>query len=92
MRTVGHHWPKGRPRDDFVCQCDVCGAHYPRSKLVRDDDNLLKCPRDAKGRDEVELSKLQAQNAQRPNFTASQTGGSYETLPIGTPPVVRRPE
>jgi hypothetical protein len=58
---------------------------------VRDEDNLLKCPKDAKGRDAVALAKLQAENARRPNFTPTEAGGSYETLPIGTPPAVQRP-
>ena len=89
--TVGRHWPKGRPKNDFVCQCSVCGSHYPRSQLIRDEDNLLKCPKDAKGRDTVELSRMEASNARRPVFQPTDQGGTYETLPVGTPPTVVRP-
>lgn len=54
--TVGRHLPRRRPKGDYVCECDICGTVWPRSKLTRKADGHLYCPQDARGRDSVTLS------------------------------------
>lgn len=57
-RRLPKHWPKG----DYSARCDTCGAQYYRSQLIRKENGLLACRATcAKGRDEVELSRLNAE-------------------------------
>lgn len=56
------NWPKGTYR---AC-CDYCGAPYMRHQLVRKEGGLLACTGSngcAKGRDEVQLSRMNAEHA-----------------------------
>jgi len=44
--------------------CDYCGSVFYRSALVRKEGGFLACRKDcAKGRDEVTLSRLNAEHA-----------------------------
>ncbi len=59
---IRSNWPKGTYR---AC-CDYCGAAYMRHQLVRKEGGLLACTGSngcAKGRDEVQLSRMNAEHA-----------------------------
>lgn len=55
-------WPRGTYR---AC-CDYCGAAFMRHQLIRKEGGLLACSGPtgcAKGRDEVQLSRMNAEHA-----------------------------
>jgi hypothetical protein len=65
MPTIGRHWPRSAPRGEYTALCDVCGVLYRRSQLIRKPGGGLACSGpgtldDARGRDEVELSRANA--------------------------------
>lgn len=91
MRTIGRHYPRNAPRNDFVANCDYCGVPYYRSRMLRDRSGYLACPRDRKGRDVVTLTEANAASAQEPLVNIDPIdGGNYVLGPIntGTPPSV----
>ena len=59
MRTI----PNIPQRGDYLSKCQVCEVPYLRSALVRCSDNLLRCPTDARGRNELELARESAMDA-----------------------------
>jgi len=62
--TMPRRLPRNYPRGDFQAMCDYCGAVFYRSALVRKEGGFLACRKDcAKGRDEVTLSRLNAEHA-----------------------------
>lgn len=50
-------------KGEHLSRCDVCGTPWLRSALRRGRDNLLRCPDDIAGRDEVTLAELTASRA-----------------------------
>lgn len=58
MRTIGKHWPKNSPPGDFSALCDICGARWRRSQLWRNEDGMLVCRDEGRGRSVRALSDL----------------------------------
>lgn len=57
---AAHNWPRGT----YQACCDYCGAVYMRHQLIRKEGGLLACLSTcAKGRDEVQLSRMNAEHA-----------------------------
>lgn len=47
-----------------MSMCDYCGAVFYRSALIRKESGFLACKKDcAKGRDEVQLSRMNSEHA-----------------------------
>lgn len=62
--TMPRRLGKSYPRGTFQAMCDTCGAVYYRHDLVRKESGFLACRKDcAKGRDEVQLSRMNAEHA-----------------------------
>ena len=84
---VRKNWPQGTYR---AC-CDYCGAAYMRHQLVRKEGGLLACSGSngcAKGRDEVQLSRMNAEHsAQGFKHTQAFDGGRADTRTL---PVIHR--
>lgn len=84
--TIGRKIPRRIRRGDYVAMCDQCGVNYYRSQLVEKPGGALLCRgpgtlNDAKGKDEYELSKGNAEGAASA-FQAHPTprrGGNYDT-------------
>ena len=80
-------WPRGTYR---AC-CDYCGAAYMRHQLVRKEGGLLACTGAngcAKGRDETQLSRMNAEHAaQVYKYTNTFDGGRDDTRTL---PVIHR--
>lgn len=56
--------PRNYPRGTYQACCDYCGAVYYRHQLVRKEGGLLACSATcAKGRDETQLSRMNAEHA-----------------------------
>ena len=85
-RGVGRHVPRRLSPNDFACKCDYCDVTYYRSQLVELANGMLACRgpqtlNDAKGRDEVTLSMLNAQRASlRPRYYGTGGGRTDEDL------------
>lgn len=79
---IRNNWPRGTYR---AC-CDYCGAPFMRHELIRKEGGLLACIVScAKGRDEVQLSRMNAEHgAQVFKHTGSFDGGRDDsrTLPV----------
>lgn len=59
-RRLGRNYVRG----DFMAMCDYCNAVFYRSALIRKEGGFLACKRDcAKGRDEVTLSRQNAEHS-----------------------------
>lgn len=73
-----------------MSMCAYCGAVFYRSALVRKEGGLLACRKDCvKGRDEVQLSRLNAEYAaQTMKHTDTFDGGGQDTRSL--PTIVRR--
>lgn len=75
-------WPKGT----YQACCDYCGAIYMRHELVRKENGLLACMATcAKGRDEVQLSRMNAEHAAQVYKQVSRWDGGRadsRTLPV----------
>lgn len=84
-RTLPNKIPKNYPRGTYQACCDYCGAVYYRHKLIRKEGGLLACLATcAKGRDEVQLSRMNAEHsAQVYKQHSKQDGGRPDsrTLP-----------
>ena len=62
--TMPRRLGKNYPRGDVQSMCDYCNAVFYRSALVRKESGFLACKKDcAKGRDEVQLSRMNAEHA-----------------------------
>jgi hypothetical protein len=62
--TTPRRLPKNHPKGDFRARCGVCGAMYYRSQLVNKENGSLACKATcAQGRDEVQLSRMNAERA-----------------------------
>lgn len=88
-RTIPNKARKDWPRGTFQACCDYCGALYMRHQLTRKEGGLLACngPNGcAKGRDEVQLSRMNAEHAAQVYKSASRwdDGGRPDarTLPV----------
>jgi hypothetical protein len=75
-QTIGRHWPKTLPPDDFVAVCDYCMVPYPRSRLTRDASGFLACDADYGG-DVVTITEENAANAGAPVLSEQTDGGRY---------------
>lgn len=74
-RRLGRNYPRG----DHSALCDYCGAKFYRSALTRKENGLLACKMDcAKGRDEVQLSRMNAEHAAKVMKTPADTDGGRQ--------------
>lgn len=65
-KTIPNKARKDWPRGTYQACCDYCGALYMRHQLIRKEGGLLACTGSngcAKGRDEVQLSRMNAEHA-----------------------------
>lgn len=65
-QTIPRKARKNWPRGTYQACCDYCGAPYMRHQLVRKEGGLLACNGVngcAKGRDETQLSRMNAEHA-----------------------------
>ena len=84
-RTIPGRIPSDFPRGTYQARCDYCGAIYYRHLLRRNEAGFLACPSDQPGRDEVQLSRLNAQHAaQVTKQVGRYDGGAPDerTLPV----------
>lgn len=85
-RTLPNKAPKNWPRGTYQACCDYCGAVYMRHQLIRKEGGLLACLSTcAEGRDEVQLSRMNAEaSAQVYKHSDSRDGGRPDsrTLPV----------
>lgn len=87
MRTISRHWPQTAPRGDYQAMCDYCGVQWRRSELRRDAAGKLACPDDQPGRDEVTLSRLNAESVtQRELGRYPRDGSNLDTDTPGIAP------
>ena len=68
METIGKKWPRRAKSSDYQAMCDYCGTMFRASQLVRKPGGALACfgpgtLNDAKGKDEYELSRGNAEGA-----------------------------
>jgi hypothetical protein len=86
MRTIPNRARKNWPRGTYQACCDFCGAAWMRHQLVRKEGGLLACVATcAKGRDEVQLSRMNAEHsAEVYRHTGRWDGGRPDerTLPV----------
>lgn len=86
MRTIPNKARAEWPRGTYQACCDYCGALFMRHQLVRKEGGLLACLATcAKGRDEVQLSRQNAESsAQVMKHVARWDGGRPDsrTLPV----------
>lgn len=85
-RTLPNRIPKNHPRGTYQACCDYCGAPYYRHQLVRKEGGLLACISTcASGRDEVQLSRMNAEHAAQVFKHPSRWDGGRpdsRTLPV----------
>lgn len=62
MRTIPRNW-RGCPIDDYRSRCDICGVSWPRSRLSRNQANMLCCHKCITGKDEVECARANMADA-----------------------------
>jgi hypothetical protein len=63
-RTLPNKVPRNFPRGTYQACCDYCGACYYRHQLIRKEGGLLACLATcAQGRDEVQLSRMNAEHS-----------------------------
>ncbi len=60
MRTIRHRHRSG---ERGTALCDRCGTRWNRSDLWRDQEGLLNCPQEGRGRDAVALTKANVASA-----------------------------
>lgn len=86
MLTMPRRLCRNYPRGDFKARCDWCGAMFYRSGLVRKEGGTLACKVDcAKGRDAVQLSRLNAEHAvQVMKYPYEVDGGNQDTRSLPT--------
>jgi hypothetical protein len=86
-KTIPNKARKSWPRGTFQDVCDYCSARYMRHQLVRKEGGLLACTGPngcAKGRDETQLSRMNAEHAAQVYKHSPQDGGRADTnnLPV----------
>jgi hypothetical protein len=87
-RTIPNKAHKNWPRGTYQACCDYCGALYMRHQLVRKEGGLLACAGAdgcAKGRDEVQLSRMNAEHSAQVYKNVSRFDGGRadaRTLPV----------
>lgn len=76
MRTISYRRPRSSPIGDYEAKCDYCGVHWLRSRLVRDESNLLVCPDHNHGESVVALDRQVAQDSReyRDRFLRQDSG------------------
>jgi hypothetical protein len=89
MLTTPRKRSKSSPKGDHLDSCAYCGATFYRSQLVRKENGMLACRVDcAKGRDEVQLSRLNAEHAaSRIDKTVGEGGVNHNAVTL---PVIQR--
>ncbi len=60
-RTIPNKVPQNWPKGTYRVACDYCGAAYMRHQLRRNESGYLACPDDRKGKDEVQLNRINAE-------------------------------
>ncbi len=60
MRTIRHRHRSGERGSAL---CDRCGTRWNRSDLWRDQEGLLNCPQEGRGRDAVALTRANVASA-----------------------------
>ncbi len=90
-RTIPNKIPKNYPRGTYQACCDYCGALYYRHQLTRKEGGLLACMGGngcAKGRDETQLSRMNAEHAAQVYKNVNRfDGGRADTRNL---PVIHR--
>lgn len=90
-KTIPDKARKDWPRGTYRACCDYCGAAYMRHQLIRKEGGLLACTGNngcAKGRDETQLSRMNAEHAaQVYKNTVRFDGGRDDTRTL---PVIHR--
>lgn len=85
-KTIPNKARKDWPRGTYRACCDYCGAAYMRHQLIRKEGGLLACLATcAKGRDEVQLSRMNAEHAAQVYKRPSPWDGGRDdtrTLPV----------
>lgn len=89
MLSTPRRRPKHSPKGDHLDTCAICGAVFYRSQLLRKEAGYLACRVDcAKGRDEVQLSRLNAEHAaSRIGSTPGEGGADRDAITL---PVIQR--
>lgn len=89
MKTMPNRLSANHIRGDHQSMCDYCGAVFYRSSLVRKENGLLACKVDcAKGRDEVQLSRMNAEHAAKVSKQENRfDGGNQDTRSL---PAIQR--
>ncbi len=86
MKTIPAKARRNWPRGTYRACCDYCSGVYMRHELVRKEGGLLACIAScAKGRDETQLSRMNAEHgAQVYKNTVRFDGGRDDTrtLPV----------
>lgn len=85
-KTIPNKARKNWPRGTYQACCDYCGAVYMRHQLVRKEGGLLACVSTcAKGRDEVQLSRMNAEHSAQVYKHPNRWDGGRpdsDTLPV----------
>ena len=87
-RTIPSNIPRNHPRGTYLSRCDYCGAAYYRHELTRNESGFLACSDDRKGRDEVQLNRLNAeagariQGRKHPDRYDGGSDANEQTLPV----------
>lgn len=85
-KTIPNRVPSNYPRGTYRVCCDYCGAAYYRHELIRKEGGLLACLATcAKGRDEVQLSRMNAEASAQVYRNATRWDGGRDdarTLPV----------
>ncbi len=85
MRTIGKKWPSMAARGDRQAMCSICGVQWLRSQLMRTESGLLACPDEGDERDELTLSRLNAEGAAARRFTGDADEGTAMDQDITQP-------
>jgi len=85
-KTIPDRARKDWPRGTYRACCDYCGASYMRHQLIRKEGGLLACIATcAKGRDETQLSRMNAEHAAQVYKNTNRFDGGRDdtrTLPV----------
>ncbi len=84
-RTIGRRRRQG---ERGTALCDRCGTRWNRSDLWRDQEGLLNCPQEGRGRDAVALTKANVASAKayaRSYDRPPRYPGSYDNDEPATP-------
>jgi hypothetical protein len=87
-KTIPDKARKDWPRGTYRACCDYCSGVYMRHQLVRKEGGLLACSGSngcAKGRDETQLSRMNAEGAAQVYKNVNRFDGGRDdarTLPV----------